>query len=198
MQTRKLIVPTSWDEVTIAKYQNFYSMDHKAPDEVEYYLRALSALTGEPIEELENLTPDQIKQAAKSLQFLFSFPDHVQLKKLIKINGERFYFRTNINEACPTLKDLKALEAGVKTLEQFPDSIAELVSLFIYPVNRLGFKKKDRLSKQERVKMLSENLTMDKVFALSNYNVRLFNALTNTFIKHQLKEVDKIKVQTLK
>lgn len=117
-------LPKSWDDITIPKYLEYYTILTTKADILDREVRVLSCLSGLPIKEIEALKTNELLAHIKSLNFLQELPSEA-IPAYFKVNGNKYKvaitFRDmtagqfiNFNEV---LKDIKPEDINYQMAE---------------------------------------------------------------------------------
>lgn len=106
-------LPKSYNELTVRQYQGVDLILKEDIDHLDKQVKLISHLSGKTIEEVENNTPKQILEWAKTLTFLSNINNlTTSINKRVFING-RFY--------CPIIGAEKLLASQLVTLKHLEE-----------------------------------------------------------------------------
>lgn len=97
MDTKKITVPESWQEVTIAQYQEIAALDQETPDGVRL-VEMISILIDEDPEVIRHTDLESLNRIAQHLEWTQKLPDEAWYKPIITIDGIEYGFVPRLTE----------------------------------------------------------------------------------------------------
>ena len=169
-------VAKSWDELTVGQYQELhptFSKEYKNP--VDKIIEQLIILTGSSIDEVEQLTVDQLHIIQKDLEFLNKPLDH-RLRLKYKINGIRYRFNPDARKLTGG-----AYMSAMHLAEKDPSTkLHQVLFNIATPCNRFWKPKKvDQAQFYEDHVNDFLNLPMSIAFPIVSFFLTLSQVLTN-------------------
>lgn len=194
----KIKVPTSWADVTLNQYIQLTEVPELGFDELESNLKILSILTGVSDYVFLSFPKGELKKITSLVSFIHETPKY-KLPLSIKLNGKRY----NVNVLPSTISAGEYIDLSEYTKDKklINKNLPKILAVILQPINRLGFKSKEdykniegrkiqTVESRERIEKELLDLTMDKVFPISDFFFLLFNNLTKTTL-HYLKEQER-------
>ena len=108
----EIIVPESWSDVTLERYQDYSTRVKGLDDEDEIVLNSISSLCGVPIEVIKRLKISDIKILYTKLGKLISVPVNKEVFDKINIKGVTYGFHPKLDDM--TLGEFVDLEEQTK------------------------------------------------------------------------------------
>jgi hypothetical protein len=108
----EIIVPSSWAEVTLERYQDYTNKVSHLENEDEIVLGSISTLCNIPIDIIKMLKVKDIKVIYEKLSKLISVPVNKEIFDKIEIKGVKYGFHPNLDEL--TLGEFVDLEEQTK------------------------------------------------------------------------------------
>jgi len=99
METLTLKIPTSWDDIKLAQYQEYiqYLQDNENERQYKLVLNLLSILTDTDIEVFYKLNMDTIYEIQTNIKFMEEEPT-ARFKNIIEIDGVRYGFQKDMHK----------------------------------------------------------------------------------------------------
>lgn len=187
------MIPSKWSDITIKQFYNLReAMGMDWTDDTERVVAYLSALTNKPMTYFtDEISVVQLRDAIGKIQFLTRPKPEIKIKPTYKIGKKRF----NVDLV---LRDSSASQfIDLSTLAKEKDNVRyeDVLAVFFYEANWLGFRKKRTLNSQKEVaEYLLNNCTMDIVFAYSGFFLRSYQRLlkgTKDYLELKNKKIQK-------
>jgi hypothetical protein len=204
----KVVIPTGWHEVTVSQFIKIAEVPKLGFDETDSNLRILSILTGVDDTYFTGVELPQLKKIFQKISFISTKPEGLPLKQKVMINGRRY--RVNYLPSTITAGEYIDISHYTKDANA---NLPKILAIYLKPVNFLGFKRKDCYKKVEgkyvqtlesrewTEKHLPDVLTMDVVFPMSSFFLKLWQRLINDtkvyFGKVSEKKIKELRKQVL-
>lgn len=170
------MIPSKWSDITIKQfYQLREAMEMDWTDDTERVIAYLSALTGKPMTYFsDEISVLELRKAIAKISFLTKPKPEIKIRPTYKIGKKRFSVDLVLRDsAASQFIDLSTL-AKEKNNVKYEDVLA----VFFYEINWLGFRKKRSLNSQKEIaEYLLNNCTMDVAFAYSGFFLRSYQKL---------------------
>jgi hypothetical protein len=174
----EIIVPESWSDVTLKRYQKYHRKIADLKDEDEIILTSVSALCNIPIDIIRRLKVSDIKVLYTKLSKLISIPVNKEMFDKIEIKGVKYGFHPNLDEL--TLGEFVDLEEQTK---DGIDGFHNVLAILYRPITEeKGNKYNIEPYNESHIKnaLLFQELSIDVV----NGVMLFFYRLGNKFIKN--------------
>jgi hypothetical protein len=188
------MIPSKWSDITIKQFYNLReAMSMDWTDDTERVVAYLSALTNKPMTYFtDEISVLELRKAIGKIQFLTRPKPEIKIRPTYKIGKKRFAVDLVLRDsAASQFIDLSTL-AKEKENVKYEDVLA----VFFYETNWLGFRKKRTLNSQKEIaEYLLNNCTMDVVFAYSSFFLRSYQRLlkgTQGFLELKTKKAKKM------
>jgi len=169
----RIELPTSWDGITVGKFQELYPVLESDGRLVERVPAMISVLSGIPLEDVKKISLNDYKTIAKSLKFLDELETLKTIKDQFKIGKTKYAIDTDINNMSGAqymdfmhfLNECK----GESTLVM--RNLHNLLSCVIIEKKRKGFKwvkgEYDGSTIEERRKAIREHMPISLAFPIA-------------------------------
>lgn len=91
-------IPKSWSEITIKQYLHVKELLEDSQDDIDFKIKLLSILTGEPEETYLNMEMGKFSSIANGLSFLSNLNISKKIIYSFRLNGKRFKFELDIKK----------------------------------------------------------------------------------------------------
>lgn len=158
-------MPKGWSEVTIEQYQDFcdFKESEESISDIVYLISIFSRM---PIDELEDMPIDEIKQAYRKLEFLKEYP--TKFKNSFRVKGKKYLVEVNVKKisASQYIDHQTFLKEGVNP------NLHKIMAVFCLPAKLTlkGWKPLKYNNGYDATDValdFKRHLTMDVVFPLS-------------------------------
>ena len=178
----KITIPTSWSSVTVKQFIELGKVPELKFDEMDTQFRILSILTGQEDDYFINIPIPDLKKIIASTSFLNTKPKN-KLPLVLNLNGSRFRVRYEANKliAGEYIDLQNYIKQGVN------NNLAKIIAIYFEPINWFGFKKKSCYKKSKEGLMVQtleskkiteqlilDHLTMDKVFGMTDFFLKVW------------------------
>ena len=182
----KINIPTSWSEVTVRQFIELSKVPELGFDEVDTQFKILSILTGVEDDVFINMELPELKKAIKITTFTKSQPANSKIRQYVKIKGVKYSIQYEANKllAGEYIDLQNYIKGGVN------NNLHNVIAVYLKPVNFFGFRKigcyeknskrkwiQTLESRNETAEAILDGLTMDLVFAMSGFFLRLYQRL---------------------
>ena len=159
---KEILIPTSWNDVTLREFIDLTSLDisaYKSP--VEYYIKMLSIFGNDNLEELFNyVKTTDLDNIIGQMSFMNDEPRKLD-NKSVESNGEMFFFCGNLNEL--TVGEYISIESLIeKDSLTSVDSIPVVLSVLLRPKNEVF----DSANCEKRIELFKDYLSIEDVFGM--------------------------------
>ena len=187
------MIPSKWSDITIKQFYNLReAMGMDWTDDTERVVAYLSALTNKPMTYFtDEISVVELRNAIGKIQFLTRPKPEIKIRPTYKIGKKKFVVDL-------VLRDSSASQfIDLSTLAKEKDNVRyeDVLAVFFYEANWLGFRKKRTLNSQKEVaEYLLNNCTMDIVFAYSGFFLRSYQRLlegTKDYLELKNKKIQK-------
>ena len=119
----KLIIPESWDEVTLSVYAKLAGFENGDSD-IENLLGIMAILTDVTIEELKTIPADYFNELSESVTWIGESPI---LKEIVEVNikGDKYLINHNYNKL--TLGQMVSIETLIEGIKDDPHNSVSIV-----------------------------------------------------------------------
>ena len=134
----KITIPNSWDGITIDKFPIIYDLLHDSNiDKIDKEIRIISVLSDIPVNEIEKIRIDYLKELIKAVNFIFTmqFP---KPKEIFKHNGITWFVNYDITKL--SAADFITLSNYTMNEDTVVQNLPEIASIFIKPYKRKWLK----------------------------------------------------------
>tara|TARA_R100000329_G_C7585743_1_gene207637 strand:+ start:320 stop:910 length:591 start_codon:yes stop_codon:yes gene_type:complete len=129
-EKRKVLIPNSWDGISIQMYQDFKKISTKKLKEEEFNLQVLSVICGLDKDMVKQMEIPSINKVLKTLKFLDKeMPNTEELVKKVEWNGKMYGFIPNLSEI--TMGEYIDIEEHCKNAE---DNLHKIMSVLYRPI----------------------------------------------------------------
>lgn len=185
-------VPSSWSDVTLNQFYNLQeAVEMDFEDGLDRITAYLSALTFKPITYwTEEINTIQLRDAIGKLKFINEPKKDYPVKMVVKVGKKRFYVDLVLRDSiASTFIDLATI---CKDKDKLKVRYHEVLSIFFYELNWLGFKKKRTVNSQKEIaEYLKEHCTMDLAFAYAGFFLASYQRLLRSTKGYLDKEMEK-------
>lgn len=201
----KIVVPTSWSEVTLRQFIEISKVPELGFSDEDASLRVLSILTGVDDTDLMNLDISYLKKITLTASFVGKEVPKYKLPVSIKIKGNRYEVNYSTNKLIAgeyiDLQDY--IKKGAN------ENLNNIIAIYLKPVNFFRFRKRNcykknpngeyiqTLESRNKTAELILDLTMDKIFPMSAFFLKNWENLIN-HTKVYLAKQNKIAMKNLK
>lgn len=193
----KLNLPTGWNEVTLDQFQRIYELSEDLNlSPLDYKIEVISILTDVKFDDLIKISVLDFNKLYAKLSFLQTTPPSKPIE-YVKV-GKQVY------EVCYDVSKLTAgqyidLTTLCKEPKDIPKHYHEIVASLASPITIgwfFGYKKKYEGYHKHAEAM--KELTMDKVFPITAFFLRVWSELTPSILSYLNQEVKSLSVEMLK
>jgi hypothetical protein len=182
----KLIVPTSWADVTVRQFMDLAKVPDLKFDEMDASFRTLAILCNVSDEVFIDMPLPELKQIIAKVDFIKHHKTSFPIKNSINIKGKRYSINYNAKKllAGEYIDMQNYIKGGVN------NSLNHCIAVYLKPVNIFGFRKRNCYKEGGRVQTLEsrnataewvlDNLAMDIVLPMSGFFLKNWEKL----IKH--------------
>lgn len=206
----KITVPTTWKDVTLRQYQRLAEVPELDFDDLDKQLKILEILTGVSDDYFLKVHMNSVKDLINKVDFVNHTPPAVRKPMDIKVAGRRFQVNYIPQQLISgEYIDLMELTKNQKEINQ---NLHKIIPKYLKPVNIFGRRLKGCYEKNGEGKWMQkassmkwteehilDGLTMDKIFPMSGFFLKLWDGLmeaTRVYseeeIKNQMKKVKTI------
>ena len=184
--------PKQWSDITLDQYYNLLeaiSMDWD--DDTDKAIAMLSALSGISIKQLNEDVPiKELIKAIASITFIADAKVKGNARPILWVGKRKFNVDLMIRNS--TASSFISLTEYSKTNEIAKLNIHNIMAIFCYEVNWLGFKKKRTVASQKEIaEYFKKYLTMDKAFVYSGFFLRSWKALSKAMLDYSESQMKK-------
>ena len=192
----KVRVPTSWEDVTLRQFIELSKVPDMGFSKEDANLRILSILTGIDDSELYELPVGELAKINALVKFIESKDSLFPVKYKIKIKDKRYKFEWKTNLL--TSGEYIDIQEYLKSKN---DNLHKILAIYLKPINIFGFRIKSKYkkniygkyiqtleSREETAQFLLDNITMDKVFAMSGFFLQTWGVLMKATQAYLAKE----------
>tara|TARA_R110002072_G_scaffold3894_6_gene27932 strand:+ start:322 stop:837 length:516 start_codon:yes stop_codon:yes gene_type:complete len=160
---KEILIPTSWDDVTLREFIELSSLDfesYKSP--VEYYIHVLRVFGNDNIEDIfDYIKTVDLNSIIGQMSFMNEEPSKLD-NKSVEIAGEMYFLSDNLNEL--TVGEYVSIES---LIEQggynSVDSIPTVLSVLLRPKNEVF----DSANCVKRTELFKDALSIEQVLGMS-------------------------------
>lgn len=184
--------PKSWSEVTIEQYYNLVeALEMDWETDTDKAVAMLSALSGISIKQLmEEVPTKKLIQYIKDIEFIGSDKVKGNPLPVIWVGKRRFQVDLLIRES--TASSFISMTELCKTHELAKTNTHNIMAVFCFETNWLGFRKKRTAQSQKEIaEYFKKNLTMDKAFIYSGFFLKSWESLSKAMVTYSDKQVKK-------
>jgi hypothetical protein len=198
----KVIIPTDWSEIKLKQFVEIGKVPELGFDELDAQLKILEILTGVSDEYFLSIPAPELKKIISKTSFVFKPFEGKGIVNVIKVNGQRYKIRYETNE----LTGGEYIDVQNYLKEGVNKNLHKILAIYFHPVNMFGFKQRKyykkvegRLvqtleSRERTAEILYEHITMDKVFPVSTFFLKLWGGLiraTQIYLERKLKRIER-------
>ena len=159
----ELLIPTSWNDVTLKEFIALSKMDHESySSPVEYYIHVLRLFGNEDLEDIfDYIKTSDLENIVGQMSFMNTEPEKLD-NRSVEINDEMFFLCDNLNEL--TVGEYISIESLIEQGDSNPaESIPIILSVILRPKNEVF----DSNKCAERIEYFKENLSIASVMGMS-------------------------------
>ena len=160
---KEILIPTSWQDVTLGEYIELSKLDissYKSP--VEYYIHMLRLFGNDDIESIfEYIKAVDLNSIVGQMDFMKEQPKQLD-NKSIDVNGVKFYLAKNLNEI--TVGEYVSIEQMIETDKlDSVSAIPVILSVILRPLDE----EFDSNLCAERIELFKNSLSIEDVLGMS-------------------------------
>lgn len=182
--------PKNWAGVSVRQYYNLIDAIELPLSDEDKAIASLSALTDVSIEDLQNKIPiTELTKAIAQIGFISNAKGVGTPKPILKLGDKKIGFDMILRDS--NASSFISLSELTKTPEASRKNVHNIIAIFCYELNWLGFRKKRTINSQKEIaELLKERMNMNDAFLyrdffLSSYNNLLKSTLDYLARKHQ-------------
>lgn len=191
----QLTIPTSWSEVSIAKFLNLEKAKDYPGNNIHKYNALLAAAADVDVKELEsNFDFKQALSLDKDLEWILTYPD--EIIREFTIDGVKYKLRYDIYSA--STGQYADLTEYLKKYKETGD-LTQLVYCAAVMCVPEG-DKYDGSKVEERTRLFRDKLTIDILYPYTAFFLELWKRsepIIKTSLRNRLKEINQMMNQTL-
>ena len=160
---KEILIPTSWNDVTLREFIELSSLDfesYKSP--VEYYIHVLRIFGNDNIENIfDYIKAVDLNSIIGQMSFMNEEPEKLD-NKSVEIDGEMYFLSDNLNEL--TVGEYVSIESLIEQGGQSSvDSIPTVLSVLLRPKNEVF----DSANCVKRAELFKDALSIEQVLGMS-------------------------------
>ena len=184
--------PKSWEDVTIAQYYELcdaIAMDWD--NDTDKAIAMLSTLSGISIKVLtEEVPAKQLIKYIQDIKFIGEDKTKGYPRPVLWVGRRRFAFDLIMKES--TASSFISITEYTKTPEISKLNLHNIMAIYCYELNWLGFRKKRTVASQKEIaEYFKKNMTMDKAFIYSGFFLRSWGKLSKAILSYSEKQMKK-------
>jgi hypothetical protein len=204
----KITVPTSWADVTVKQFIELSEVPKLGFDDMDSKLKILSILTGVDDEYFLNIKTSDLKVLIAKTNFVHTNPANLHIRQKVMINGRRY--RINYLPSELLAGEYIDMTNLTKDKDKINENLPKICAIYLKPVNVFGFKKRKCYKKVDSKlvqtlesrewteKYIPDQLTMDIVFPMSAFFLKLWEGLTKATLLYSEREITKQRMKAEK
>ena len=196
-------LPNKWSEVTLKQYQEVIEVSLIDMDEIDKHIKIISILTEQPEDKIADLPLPAIKSCIKWINFIYQTPIQTKAKQKVKIGNRKYKVNLEVNKLSGG--EYIDLTTYTKDKETINANLHFIISIFLHEVNIFGRIKKSNYTtnakgefcqklecRNEIAEYIKDKITMDLVFNLSGFFLKLYESLMAVTLDYSIMEVNKM------
>jgi len=197
----RIELPTSWDGITVGKFQELYPVLESDGKLVERVPAMISVLSGVPLEDVKKISLNDYKTISKSLKFLDELETLRDIKDDFKVGKVKYAIDLDINNmsGAQYMDFMHFLNECKGESSLVMRNLHNLLSCVIIEKKRKGFKwikgEYDGSTIEERRKLIKEVMPISLAFPIAVFFWNLWEQLTRDmedYGKNKLKKAKRI------
>jgi hypothetical protein len=196
----KLIVPTSWKDVTVSQFMELAKVPDLGFDEMDATFKTLSILCNVSDEVFIDMPLPELKSVISKVDFIKDHKTNFPIVNSVKIKGRRYAINYNAKKllAGEYIDMQNYIKGGVNK------NLNHCIAVYLKPKNIFGFNKRGCYkeggrvqtleSRNETAELVLDNLTMDIVLPMSGFFLKNWERLikaTQIYLEIQKTRADK-------
>ena len=191
-------VPKTWNEVTIRQYYNLIDAVALPLSDEDKAIATLSALTDVSIEELHDKVPiKELTKAIKQISFISNTKGVGSPKVVLRVGGKKIGFDMVLRDS--NASSFISLSELTKTPEASRTNVHNIIAVFCYELNWLGFRKKRTINSQKDIaELLLNHMNMNDAFLYRDFFLLSYNNLLKSTLDYLARKHQKIRKELKK
>lgn len=170
-----ITIPNSWTDISIEKFPIIYDIIRdKEIDAIDREIRVISILTDVPVNEIERIRIDQLKELIKSVNFVFKmeFPKAVEK---FKHNGYTWIVNYDVTKL--SAADFISLTKLTESEETIMANLPQLVAMFVKPYKLSWLKYKEIQMDYDKIVEQIKTMNIGIIYPLCVFFCKVIEAL---------------------
>lgn len=193
----KIKLPKSWNDITLKQFIEVCEINEVDMDYLDKEIAILAILANVEQIEIESLSIIEIKEASRSIRFIYSKPELKGIKQYIWLGFNKYKINNDVKSISGgEYIDLTSLTKEPKEINK---NLPSILSIFLQPVNYVGFKKskcyKNGIqtleSRNKTKKDIEKYLMMADVMQMSAFFLNNWNSLIKATQEYTILESKK-------
>ena len=202
MESIKLNIPTSWDDITIGQFVELQPVLNSELSLIKKVNAVLSVLSGTPVDDLANVVASEnnikaYRKISEKLQFLNDTSTMEEVKKTFKVGGKRYAIDLNIEamDAGQYISFMEILKRSNSDPKEALNHTHEILACMIKEVKGVPLFRRydnDPTKFRQRANLFYNELPISIAYPITVFFCKVYQDYTTSFGELSIAKVEEV------